>query len=111
MTISIMGASAALLSVVYANSLALLGTVSFMFGVFSGSAVILLSILLAEYFGLERLAMAIGVSSFINGIATFPRPLLIGNQSLLPGLFILAVNVLCKVYKRIGHLTTGKSSW
>uniref|UniRef100_V5HYF1 Putative monocarboxylate transporter n=2 Tax=Ixodes ricinus TaxID=34613 RepID=V5HYF1_IXORI len=78
MTISIMGASAALLSVVYANSLALLGAVSFMFGVFSGSAVILLSILLAEYFGLERLAMAIGVSSFINGIATFPRPLLIG---------------------------------
>uniref|UniRef100_A0A090X912 Putative monocarboxylate transporter ixodes scapularis monocarboxylate transporter n=2 Tax=Ixodes ricinus TaxID=34613 RepID=A0A090X912_IXORI len=78
MTISIMGASAALLSVVYANSLALLGAVSFMFGVFSGSAVILLSILLAEYFGLERLDMAIGVSSFINGIATFPRPLLIG---------------------------------
>ncbi|EEC17180.1 monocarboxylate transporter, putative [Ixodes scapularis] len=78
MTISIMGASAALLSVIYANSLALLGAVSFMFGIFSGSAVILLSILLAEYFGLERLAMAIGVSSFVNGIATFPRPLLIG---------------------------------
>lgn len=78
MTIGILGASAAMLSLVYADSIAVLGVVCFVFGVCSGSAIILLSVLLTEYFGLERLAMAMGVSSFTNGIATFPRPLLIG---------------------------------
>ncbi|CAN7987290.1 unnamed protein product [Ixodes hexagonus] len=78
MSIAMLGASAALVSLVHADSLPLLGAASFLLGVSGGSTIILITVLLAEYFGLERLAMAIGVSSFTNGIATFPRPLLIG---------------------------------
>lgn len=73
----VMTASMAVL--VYSNSLGMLGTVSFAFGAAGGSVFILFSVLFVEYFGLQRLPMAIGLSNFIKGIALFPRPFLIGK--------------------------------
>lgn len=71
--------SAALVALIYSDSMGLLGTTSFVFGVASGSTIILFSVLLVEYFGLDQLPMAIGFHCLVNGLATFPRPLLIGK--------------------------------
>ncbi|CAN7987288.1 unnamed protein product [Ixodes hexagonus] len=79
----VMAASFMILSVsfallVYSQSMVLLGTTSLVFGVASGSIIILFSVLLVEYFGLEKLPMTLGFHCLVNGLATFPRPLLIG---------------------------------
>lgn len=71
--------SASFVLMVYSRSMALLGTTSLVFGMASGSIIILFSVLLVEYFGLEKLPMTIGFHCLVNGLAAFPRPLLIGH--------------------------------
>ncbi|CAN8017023.1 unnamed protein product [Ixodes persulcatus] len=79
MAASFLVLSGSFVSLVHSHSMGLLGTTSFLFGVASGSIIILFSVLLVEYFGLEKLPMTIGFHCLVNGLATFPRPLLIGH--------------------------------
>ena len=57
-------------TVLLANALAL--------GLFSGSLMILFSILLVEYVGIETMPVALGTSTFCCGVATLFRPIVIG---------------------------------
>lgn len=79
MVVALAVMTASMATLVYSQSLKLLGAVSFMFGAAGGSVVILFSVLYVEYFGLQRLAMVLGLASFTNGIAQLPRSFLIGK--------------------------------
>lgn len=78
MAVGFLATSGALVGVIYASSMVLLGAASVVFGLTSGSIMILFSVLLVEYFGLKKLPMAIGFHCLVNGLATLPRPFLIG---------------------------------
>ncbi|KAM7309985.1 monocarboxylate transporter 13-like [Ixodes scapularis] len=79
MAASFLVLSASFVALVYSRSLVMLGTTSLVFGMASGSIIILFTVLLVEYFGLEKLPMTIGFISLVIGLATLPRPLLIGH--------------------------------
>lgn len=70
--------SLSFVAVIYADSMALLGAASVLFGLTGGSIMILFSVLLVEYFGLKKLPMAIGIHCLVNGLSALPRPLIIG---------------------------------
>lgn len=64
---------------------------AFALGFFSGSLMILFSILLVEYVGIETMPVALGTSTFCCGVATLFRPVVIGffrdTQGSYDGLF------------------------
>uniref|UniRef100_V5GEL5 Putative silnoon n=1 Tax=Ixodes ricinus TaxID=34613 RepID=V5GEL5_IXORI len=97
MAASFLVLSASFVSLVYSRSLIMLGTTSLVFGMASGSTIILFTVLLVEYFGLEKLPMTIGFISLVIGLATLPRPLLIGHYRDLgqsyEGLYVLLAGV------------------
>lgn len=70
--------AASLLALVYARSVALLGLCTALFGLASGSLIILFSVITVEYLGLETLPLAFSFQSLVCGLAALPRPLLIG---------------------------------
>lgn len=78
MSISFLLSSGAMTAILRTSSFGVLGTSSFFFGVASGSTIILFSVLLVEYFGIEHLPLSIGLHCLANGLAALPRPLLIG---------------------------------
>uniref|UniRef100_A0A1E1XTX6 Putative monocarboxylate transporter n=1 Tax=Amblyomma sculptum TaxID=1581419 RepID=A0A1E1XTX6_AMBSC len=70
--------AASLLALVYARSAALLGLCTALFGLASGSLIILFSVITVEYLGLETLPLAFSFQSLVCGLVALPRPLLIG---------------------------------
>ena len=67
-----------LLSLPHFTTFGTLFTVSLFLGLFSGSIMILFSILLVEYVGIEKMPVALGTSTFTCGMATMLRPAVIG---------------------------------
>ena len=61
-----------------ASDFPVLLAISIGLGLFSGSIMILFSILLVEYVGIEIMPVALGTSTFACGIATILRPAVIG---------------------------------
>ncbi|XP_064461414.1 monocarboxylate transporter 12-like [Ornithodoros turicata] len=78
MALAFLLTSGAMTAISLSKSLAPLATSSFLFGLASGSTIILFSVLLVEYFGVEHLPLAIGMHCLVNGLAALPRPKLIG---------------------------------
>lgn len=78
MAIGFLIMAASLVGLIYANSLALLGLATVVFGLASGSLIILFSVITVEYLGLETLPLAFSFQSLICGLVALPRPLLIG---------------------------------
>lgn len=70
--------ASSLVGLIYANSLALLGLATVVFGLASGSLIILFSVITVEYLGLETLPLAFSFQSLVCGLVALPRPLLIG---------------------------------
>lgn len=60
------------------SSFSILFSASLLLGLFSGSIMILFSILLVEYVGIEKMPVALGTSTFTCGMATMLRPAVIG---------------------------------
>lgn len=48
-------------------------------GISAGSCITLFFVLQAEYFGVKKLTLVVGLTSFINGALTLLRPAMIGN--------------------------------
>ncbi|KAH9376473.1 hypothetical protein HPB48_006558 [Haemaphysalis longicornis] len=78
MAIGFLIMASSLVGLMYANSLALLGLVTVVFGLASGSLIILFSVITVEYLGLEALPLAFSFQSLVCGLVALPRPLLIG---------------------------------
>lgn len=93
MTLAFLLTSGAMAAVAFSNSFALLATSSVLYGLASGSTIILFSVLLVEYFGIEHLPLAIGLHCLVNGLAALPRPKLIGyyrdRDNSYKGLYIM----------------------
>lgn len=49
-------------------------------GISAGSCITLFFVLQAEYLGMKRLTLVVGLTSFINGVLTLLRPAMIGNS-------------------------------
>lgn len=67
-----------LLVIPFASSYSMLFIISLLLGLASGSIMILFSILLVEYVGIEKMPVALGTSTFTCGMATMLRPAVIG---------------------------------
>lgn len=67
-----------LLAIPFTKSYSMLFVISLILGLFSGSIMILFSILLVEYVGIEAMPVALGSSTFTCGMATILRPSVIG---------------------------------
>jgi MFS family permease len=59
-------------------SLSCLLLISCLMGLLSGVINILLNLLFCHYIGSDKAALAFGLSSFLSGIATLARPLVVG---------------------------------
>lgn len=65
------------------NSFIGLLIVSAFHGIAAGSCITLFFVLQAEYFGVEKLTLVVGLSNFINGALTLLGPVIIGNYFIL----------------------------
>ncbi|KAI1280612.1 Monocarboxylate transporter 5 [Halotydeus destructor] len=72
--------------------------ISLALGLFSGSLMILFSILLVEYVGIKTMPVALGASTFCCGVSTLMRPVVIGyfrdNHDSYDGLFQM-IGIVC----------------
>lgn len=75
---SIMLIGLMLISLPHLTSFTSIFAASLLLGLFSGSIMILFSILLVEYVGIEKMPVALGTSTFTCGMATMLRPAVIG---------------------------------
>lgn len=76
--LSIMSIGILLWIIPTASTFSVFLTISLALGLFCGSIMILFSILLVEYVGIEMMPVALGSSTFACGVATIARPAVIG---------------------------------
>ena len=76
--VSIMSIGILLWIIPTASTFSVFLTISLALGLFCGSIMILFSILLVEYVGIEMMPVALGSSTFACGVATIARPAVIG---------------------------------
>ncbi|XP_077532042.1 monocarboxylate transporter 5-like isoform X2 [Haemaphysalis longicornis] len=70
--------ASSLISLIYANTMALLVLTTVLYGLAGGSLLILFAVIAVEYLGLKNLPLALSFQSLACALVAFPRPLLIG---------------------------------
>lgn len=70
--------ASSLVGLIYANTMALLVLTTVLYGLASGSLLILFAVITVEYLGLKNLPLALSFQSLACALVAFPRPLLIG---------------------------------